>query len=154
MLDEVLQSLEDSSPNIAQPRQTSSNLACMSAAACPLPRRLHPWLGRCGVPPILDHDSDFLHSSAQLQLSPARGGEGRGGALTQILFALFSSSDAASAVCRYQAAIISVASFYSISNELCRHLDILPHTLNSNEVSSTETCQTCLLLLRCRAAQH
>ena len=147
--------MEAPSPNIAQLRQTL--LACLLQRVPSLGVSILGWAVagvRCGVPPILDHDSDFLHSSAQLQLSPARGGEGRGGALTQILFALFSSSDAASAVCRYQAAIISVASFYSISNELCRHLDILPHTLNSNEVSSTETCQTCLPLLRCRAAQH
>ena len=141
--------MEAPSPNIAQLRQTL--LACLLQRVPSLGVSILGWAG--AVPPILDHDSDFLHSSAQLQLSPARGGEGRGGALTQILFALF-SSDAASAVCRYQAAIISVASFYSISNELCRHLDILPHTLNSNEVSSTETCQTCLPLLRCRAAQH
>ena len=65
--------MEAPSPNIAQLRQTL--LACLLQRVPSLGVSILGWAG--AVPPILDHDSDFLHSSAQLQLSPARGGEGR-----------------------------------------------------------------------------
>ena len=143
--------MEAPSPNIAQLRQTL--LACLLQRVPSLGVSILGWAGAVSLPSLTMTVTFYTARPSSSCLQPGEG-RGRGGALTQILFALFSTSDAASAVCRYQAAIISVASFYSISNELCRHLDILPHTLNSNEVSSTETCQTCLLLLRCRAAQH